>query len=87
MKVVISETAARAIAKLPSTIGKRVVKKMQWFAIQENPLLFAKKLTNSQFGTHRFRIGDYRVLVDFQNGEVKILFVLDVRHRKEAYQL
>jgi mRNA interferase RelE/StbE len=60
---------------------------MQWFAAQENPLSFAKKLTDPLLGDYRFRVGDYRVLVDIKDGKIRILVVLTVQHRKDVYRI
>jgi mRNA interferase RelE/StbE len=79
--------ALRNLAGLPKTMERRILDKMDWFAAQERPLSFAKKLTDSRLGSHRFRMGDYRVLVEVEDGIVQILLVLAVRHRKEAYKL
>ena len=87
MKLVFAESAAKTIAKLPTPIARRIVQKMEWFALQDDPLSFAKPLTNSKVGNYRFRIGAYRVLVDIHHGRISVLIVLAVRHRKEAYRL
>lgn len=75
------------LLRLPKKSSARIVKKMKWFAMQEDPLAFAKRLTNSDFGTYRFRIGDYRVLCDVEHNTVTILIVLSVKDRKESYRL
>ena len=87
MKLIFTEAAAKTLVKLPPAIARRIVRKMQWFAAQEDPLSFAKPLKNANFGSHRFRVGEYRVLVDIQHKSISILFVLAVRHRKDAYGL
>ena len=81
---------AKAIAdleKLPHDIAKRITKKMRWYISQENPLVFAKPLKNSEHGALRFRVGNYRVLCDVDKGVITVLVVLTVRHRKDAYRL
>lgn len=85
MKLTFTEPAAKAIARLPSQTAKRIVKKMQWFAVQEDPLSFAKPLADKRLGDYRFRIGAYRVLVDVKKDRISVLVVLAVRHRKDAY--
>ncbi len=87
MKLVFAEPAVKSLTKLPPKLARRIVEKMQWFVAQEDPLSFAKPLKNSDFGSHRFRVGDYRILVDVKNDRISILFVLAVKHRKDAYQL
>ena len=70
-------------------VTKRILDKLDWFVAQTQPLSFAKKLSNSDLGTYRFRVGDYRILFDIEEitGKVYVLMVLRVKHRKEAYGL
>ncbi len=58
---------------------------MEWFSLQENPLLFAKRMSGMYSGSWRFRIGDYRVICDVIHGHVQVLQVLSVKNRKDAY--
>lgn len=87
MQLSITEPAAKAIASLPPIMGRRIVKKMMWFAAQENPLSFAKPLKGKRLGRYRFRVGDYRVFTDVKKNHITVLVVLAVQHRKEAYRL
>ena len=87
MKLLFTDPAVKAISKLPPKIARRIVKKMQWFAEQDDPLSFAKPLSNQQLGSHRFRVGDYRILVEIDKGTISILVVLSVKHRKDVYNL
>ena len=78
-KVALSEKAIEDIEKLGSTSKKRIVEKLKFFA--ESPLKYAKRVNFTQVGSYRFRIGDYRVIFDF-DGET--IMVLRVRHRSEC---
>lgn len=73
------------LKKLPTKTAMRIVAKMDWYVLQNDPLHFATRLTNAVLGTYRFRIGDYRVLCDVRSGEIAILEILAVRDRKNAY--
>lgn len=64
-------------------IRERILKKLQFYSLQENPLTFAEKLKDQRFGEYRFRIGDYRILFDVKKN---ILLILKVGHRKEIYK-
>ncbi len=86
MTLAYSFTALRDLSRLPKSIARRITNKMEWFAMQKEPLSFAKPMKGKEFGEYRFRIGDYRVFVDVNRETVQILFVLSVRHRKEAYR-
>lgn len=79
----LKKKAAKEIEKLPSEIRQRLLKKLKFYSLQENPLRFAEKLRDYKFGEYRFRIGDYRVLFDVENRKI---IILKVGHRKEIYQ-
>jgi mRNA interferase RelE/StbE len=85
-KIEYTKNAVKDLRRLEKQTAKRILKKMDFFSKQEDPLSFAKKLTDSSLGEYRFRIGDYRVLFDLnQDGSLQILMVLSVKHRREAY--
>lgn len=81
-----TKNAVKDIRRLDQQTSKRILKKMDFFSKQADPLKSAKKLKDSSLGEYRFRIGDYRILFDLDDdGSVKILMVLSVKHRREAY--
>lgn len=53
--------AKKDLEKLSPEIQKRILKKIKFFSLRENPLLFSKPLVNLPPATHRFRVGDYRI--------------------------
>lgn len=74
------------LEKLDATVRARIINKLEFFAQQPNPLLYAKRLYNFDGAEYRFRIGDYRVLFDVDNKRnITILIILAVRHRREVY--
>lgn len=75
--------ALRQIKKLPKNIQKRIIKKLDFFC-QRNPLNFADFLTDSRLGDFRFRIGDWRVVFDREDGDS--ILILAVGHRREIYK-
>jgi len=75
--------AVKDIDKLPAIERKRILKKLKFYAKQENPLIFAEKLTDYRFGEYRFRIGDYRAILDVAGNKITIL---KVGHRKDIYK-
>ena len=81
--------ALKDLELLDKKVMKRILDKLDWFVVQAQPISYAKKLTNSDLGTYRFRVGDYRILFDIEEGtgKVSVLMVLRVKHRKEAYGL
>lgn len=75
--------AARELEKLPSQVRKRILEKLKFYSLQENPLKFAEKLKDYRFGEYRFRIGDYRVIFDVKNHRI---IILKVGHRRDIYK-
>jgi hypothetical protein len=58
---------------------------MHWLGAQDDPLHFAKPLHDSRIGSYRFRIGNYRVLVEWHPVRLHTLLVVAIRHRSKAY--
>lgn len=58
MKIIFSENAFRQLLKLERIVQKRINSKLDFYLSQNNPLDFAERLTDYQFGDWRFRIGD-----------------------------
>ena len=79
----LKKKAAKEIEKLPLEIRQRLLKKLKFYSLQENPLRFAEKLRDYKFGEYRFRIGDYRVLFDVENRKI---IILKVGNRKDIYK-
>ena len=75
--------AVEEIETLPSQIRRRILEKLKFYSLQENPLRFADKLKDYRFGNYRFRIGDYRVLFDVED---KKIIILKVGHRSDVYK-
>lgn len=80
---VIKKSAVREIEKLSPQIRKKILEKLKFYSLQENPLKFADKLKNFRFGEYRFRIGDHRVIFDIKNHTI---IILKIGHRKEIYK-
>ncbi len=72
------------LRRLPKDLQRRIIEKIVWYCSQENPLQFAKRLTDSEdLGEYRFRIGDYRAIFDIDDGAI---LILHIGHRKEIYR-
>lgn len=71
------------LEKLTQAVRERVVKKINWLAEnfeQVNP----QPLTAELSGFFKLRVGDYRVIYEF-NCEEKIIFIDRIGHRREVY--
>lgn len=85
--IVITKRARKDILSLPIEDARRITKKLRFFVSAPDPLHYAKALTNTEVAEYRFRIGDYRVLFDVDaRGNITILTILTVQHRKEVYR-
>lgn len=50
----------------------------------ENPRQYGKALKGNKSNSWQYRIGDYRLICDIQDGNLVIL-ALSIAHRREAY--
>jgi mRNA interferase RelE/StbE len=80
-RLIYTRRAVKDIDRLDAAVKKRIGSTLLRYI--ENPLPFAKPLTDFELGSYRFRIGDYRVIFDI---EKKDIVVLRVGHRKEIYK-
>ena len=77
-----TKTSLKRFRKLSKDIQIRIIGKLDYYCLQNDPLDFAEPLTRTSLGEYRFRIGDYRVSFDVEG---EILVILDVDHRKDIY--
>ncbi len=75
--------ALKQLQKLPREIQIRIVKKLDFFCSHDDPIRFAEALVRSELGSYRFRIGDYRIIFDLEDGNIMILLV---GHRRDIYR-
>lgn len=66
---------------LDTSVQPRIGKTLLRYEL--NPLKHAESLKQSELGSYRFRIGDYRVVFDLEGDEI---VVLRVGHRREIYR-
>lgn len=82
MKLLLAGKAERDLNKLDNNIRRRLVKALEKLTEKlEN--LDIKKLKGMEI--FRLRVGDYRINFEI-NKEMKIIVVLQVRHRRESYR-
>lgn len=86
-KLLLTKKAKDDFLMLEKCIQKRIANKLRFFISNKNPLEYAKKLKDYRLGTYRFRIGDYRAIFDVdKKGNINILMILRIKHRKEVYE-
>lgn len=76
-----TQSAFDDIQKLDTVVRKRIKKKIELFA--QDPLVYAKRLTNPTIGSYRWRAGNYRIVFDIDKNRIVIL---RVGHRSEIYK-
>jgi mRNA interferase RelE/StbE len=81
--VIVSEKAAKEVARLPRSVAQRVVQLIEGLEQDARPG-GCLKLKGEQ-DLWRIRIGDYRVLYSIDD-ESKSVVVLGVKHRSDAYR-
>lgn len=77
--------AAKQLARLDKPIAKRVVAYLREVAAEDDPRARGKGLTGRLAGLWRYRVGDYRIIVDLHD-EVAVVLTLDISHRSRAYR-
>ena len=79
-KLLYTKRAILDITKLDEQSKQRIKLALEKYSIA--PFQYAEKLTNSQLGSFRFRVGDYRIIFDIEDESI---VVLRIGHRKNIY--
>ena len=80
-KVTYSPRAARSLRKIPKQCQINIKDKVEM--LSKNPYMQGTiKLVDYPAAQFRFRVGNWRILFDINNGE-KIIEILDIRKRDE----
>lgn len=83
MNIIFSRTALRNLEKLDIVVRKRIIQKLEFYLMSNNPIQYAEKMKDRRFGDWRIRIGDYRVLFDIEKDKA---YILKIGHRREIYK-
>ncbi len=82
-----TERAKKQISKFDKYVQKMI---LLWLEKNiegcDNPRSFGKALTNDRSGQWRYRVGDYRILVNIEDSRL-IVLVVTAGHRREVYKL
>lgn len=83
--VEVSDFAERQLRKLDRTAQKRL---LDWLDDRlegcKNPRHFGEALKGDLAGLWRYRVGDYRIICEIQDGRF-IVLALAIGHRREVY--
>jgi mRNA interferase RelE/StbE len=81
-----AETAKKQLRKLDKVAARRIVDFMDArIAPSNDPRELGKALKGSFGSLWRYRVGDYRILCDIQDGVLTVL-VLQIGNRREVYR-
>lgn len=82
-----TDSARRQLRKLDKQTARRILDFMDARIItQEDPRSNGKALTGPTLGAYwRYRVGDYRVICDIQDGALCVL-VIEIGNRRDVYR-
>ena len=84
-QIKVSDQAKKELAKIDKTHARRILSFLRdRIATSDNPQYLGKALKGQYATLWRYRIGDYRIICDFNNDEL-IVLILRVGHRKDVY--
>ena len=75
--------AQRELFKLPVNIQRQIIRKLEHYLSQPEPLAFAKHIVGNRPAIYRFKISDYRVIFDWEGSGI---LITRVGHRKDVYR-
>ena len=80
-------TARKQLRKLDKPTARRILDFMdERVGGAQNPRDTGKALTGPLLGTFwRYRVGDYRIICDIQDGKLCVL-VIEIGHRRDVYK-
>lgn len=78
------KSAIDTLKKMPKPIRKRIVEKIEWLAENVDNVIH-KSLQGNLADFYKLRVGDYRVIYELDQTEMKI-FIDKVGHRREIYK-
>ncbi len=86
-QIKLTDTASKQLSKLDKSEAKRITSFLrQRLATLSDPRTTGKALTGPHLGAYwRYRVGDYRIICDIQDGVLCIL-VIEIGNRREVYR-
>ncbi len=76
-----SDKSKKQLIKIDKKIASRIIDRVE--DIKVDPFTAVSRLSGSQF--FRLRVGNYRVILDLQQGKL-IIFVIETDNRKRIYK-
>lgn len=85
-RIEIDKDVQKSMRKLDKQVARRITSKLREIAQMDDPRSTGKALTGGMAGLWRYRVGDYRIVCDIEDG-VMVVLVVDVSHRSEVYRI
>ncbi len=79
--IIFSDSALKQLKKLEKNVQKRIISTLERIKIR--PQAHVTKLVGDP--GYRLRVGDYRVILDIDEGNL-IILVIKIAHRKKIYK-
>ena len=76
--------AKKGFNSLDNSVKLRVEKYLKKIVRAKNQRDFGKRLTRNLVKYWRYRVGDYRIIVEILDDKL-IILIIDIDHRKEIY--
>ena len=71
--------------KLDRETARRIIAKLREISQLEDPRSTGKALVGNLAGLWRYRVGDYRIICDIEDG-VLVILVVDIAHMSKVYK-
>ena len=81
--VSLTKAAEKALAQLPKALGLRVATALS--ELKKTPRPHGCKKLSGHMDAYRIRIGDYRIVYEIIDKEVRII-IINIAHRREVYR-
>ena len=81
-----TETARKQLRKLDKQVARRILDFLdERVAVAEEPRSTGKALTGPLGSFWRYRVGEYRIICDIQDGQLRVL-VVQIGNGREVYR-
>ncbi len=86
-RIELDDAAKKDLAKLDKPVAKRITAFIrERLAVLDDPRSIGDALKGSRLGElWKYRVGDYRIIADIEDGALKIL-VVKIGNRREVYR-
>ena len=82
-----TQKAKKELKRLSKSEQRRIIEKLEFYLTHPNPLSFAKFIGRRKgIKVYRFRIGDWRVIFDWENGKSILITKIKPRKTKGLYR-